>query len=316
MKILVTVTNYSKYCKPGKKILEDAGYEIIENNQGRPFTQNELEQLIDDIDGAIVGVDTWNEVVFSRAPKLKVLARFGVGVDNIDLVAAKNNNIIVCNTPGINSSAVAEQAIALLFSLMRQIPILSEDVRKGKWTRPMFHELGSRTIGLLGFGMIARQVAEKINGFHPEILAYDKFPNKFEAKRLGVKLVNLDELLDRSDIISIHLPATKETYHLINDKTILRMKDGVLLINTARGSIVNEDAVEKALTSEKIAGFGTDVFETEPVNIDGPLFKHKNYIATPHVSAETFENCERTSIITANQLIDVFDGRQPSFRMI
>ena len=228
MKVLVTATNYSKYCQPGKKLLEEAGCEIIENPHGRPYTFEELKEIVGDIDGVVVGVDTWNEEVFRLAPKLKVLARFGVGVDNIDLKAAEKREIVVCNSPGINSSAVAEQAAALILSSMRQIPQMNNAVRDGKWPRPMFHELKSRTIGFLGFGAIARNLAERLAGFHPEMIAYDKYPNQEMADKLGVKLVSQEEVLKKADIISIHLPATDETKHLINQETLNKMKDGVM----------------------------------------------------------------------------------------
>lgn len=316
MKVLVTATNYSKYCQAGKKILENAGCEIIENPHGRPYTFDELKEIVEDIDGVVVGVDDWNEDVFKLAPKLKGMARFGVGVDNIDLNAAKEHGIIVCNSPGINSSAVAEQAVALLLSLIRNIPEMNSAVRKGEWPRPMFHELKSRTIGFLGFGAIARNVAQRLAGFGPEMIAYDKYPNQEAADKLGVRLVSQEEVLKESDIISIHLPATDETKHLINKETIQQMKDGVYIVNTARGSIVNETDMAEALESGKVAGFGTDVFEHEPIDLSGPLFKYDNYIATPHVSAETFENCETTSVVTARALLAVFEGREPENRLV
>lgn len=316
MKVLVTATNYSKYCQAGKKILENAGCEIIENPHGRPYTFDELKEIVEDIDGVVVGVDDWNEDVFKLAPKLKGMARFGVGVDNIDLNAAKEHGIIVCNSLGINSSAVAEQAVALLLSLIRNIPEMNSAVRKGEWPRPMFHELKSRTIGFLGFGAIARNVAQRLAGFGPEMIAYDKYPNQEAADKLGVRLVSQEEVLKESDIISIHLPATDETKHLINKETIQQMKDGVYIVNTARGSIVNEADMAGALESGKAAGFGTDVFEHEPIDLSGPLFKYDNYIATPHVSAETFENCETTSVVTARALLAVFEGREPENRLV
>ena len=316
MKVLVTATNYSKYCQAGKKILENAGCKIIENPHGRPYTFDELKEIVEDIDGVVVGVDDWNEDVFKLAPKLKGMARFGVGVDNIDLNAAKEHGIIVCNSPGINSSAVAEQAVALLLSLIRNIPEMNRAVRKGEWPRPMFHELKSRTIGFLGFGAIARNVAQRLAGFGPEMIAYDKYPNQEAADKLGVRLVSQEEVLKESDIISIHLPATDETKHLINKETIQQMKDGVYIVNTARGSIVNEADMAGALESGKAAGFGTDVFEHEPIDLSGPLFKYDNYIATPHVSAETFENCETTSVVTAKALLAVFEGKEPENRLV
>lgn len=280
------------------------------------YTFDELKEIVEDIDGVVVGVDDWNEDVFKLAPKLKGMARFGVGVDNIDLNAAKEHGIIVCNSPGINSSAVAEQAVALLLSLIRNIPEMNSAVRKGEWPRPMFHELKSRTIGFLGFGAIARNVAQRLAGFGPEMIAYDKYPNQEAADKLGVRLVSQEEVLKESDIISIHLPATDETKHLINKETIQQMKDGVYIVNTARGSIVNEADMAGALESGKAAGFGTDVFEHEPIDLSGPLFKYDNYIATPHVSAETFENCETTSVVTARALLAVFEGKEPENRLV
>ena len=280
------------------------------------YTFDEFKEIVEDIDGVVVGVDDWNEDVFKLAPKLKGMARFGVGVDNIDLNAAKEHGIIVCNSPGINSSAVAEQAVALLLSLIRNIPEMNRAVRKGEWPRPMFHELKSRTIGFLGFGAIARNVAQRLAGFGPEMIAYDKYPNQEAADKLGVRLVSQEEVLKESDIISIHLPATDETKHLINKETIQQMKDGVYIVNTARGSIVNEADMAGALESGKAAGFGTDVFEHEPIDLSGPLFKYDNYIATPHVSAETFENCETTSVVTARALLAVFEGREPENRLV
>lgn len=316
MKVLVTATNYSKYCQPAKKLLEEAGCEIIENPHGRPYTFEELKEIVGDIDGVVVGVDTWNEEVFRLAPKLKVLARFGVGVDNIDLKAAEKREIVVCNSPGINSSAVAEQAAALILSSMRQIPQMNNAVRDGKWPRPMFHELKSRTIGFLGFGAIARNLAERLAGFHPEMIAYDKYPNQEMADKLGVKLVSQEEVLKKADIISIHLPATDETKHLINQETLNKMKDGVYVANTARGSIVSEKDMAEALRTGKVAGFASDVFETEPIDLSGSLFGFENYIATPHVSAETYENCETTSVVTAKAILAVFDGKEPEHKLV
>lgn len=316
MKVLVTATNYSKYCRAGKEILENAGCEIIENPHGRPYTFDELKEIVPDIDGVVAGVDTWDENVFMLAPNLKAIARFGVGVDNIDLEAAKKRGIIVCNSPGINSSAVAEQAAALILCAVRRIPEMNSAVRKGEWPRPMFHELKSRTVGLLGFGAIARNLAERLAGFHPQIIAYDKYPNMAEAERLNVRMVSQEEVLKQSDIISIHLPATPETKHLICRETIEQMKDGAYLINTARGSIVCEKDAADALAGGKLAGFATDVFETEPIDLSGPLFEMPNYIATPHVSAETYENCEQTSIVTAKALLAVFQGKEPDNRLV
>ena len=193
---------------------------------------------------------------------------------------------------------------------------MNNEVRDGKWPRPMFHELKSRTIGFLGFGAIARNLAERLAGFHPEMIAYDKYPNQEMADKLGVKLVSQEEVLKKADIISIHLPATDETKHLINQETLNKMKDGVYVVNTARGSIVSEKDMAEALRTGKVAGFASDVFETEPIDLSGSLFGFENYIATPHVSAETYENCETTSVVTAKAILAVFDGKEPEHKLV
>ncbi len=316
MKVLVTATNYTRYCSKGKKILTDAGLEVVENPHQRPYTSSELCRIISDIDAVVAGVDRWDEQIFSRASRLKVIARFGVGVDNIDLEAAKQYGIAVCNTPGVNSSAVAEQTAAFMLSLLRRIPELNQAVREGSWTRPMFHELKTRTVGFLGFGRIARCTAEMLRGFHPKMIAYDRYPDYAVSEKLGVKLVSADTLFRTADIISIHLPALEETKHFIRAETIRQMKTGVYIVNTARGSIVNEEDLAEALRSKKIAGYGTDVFEEEPVKKENPLFGFENCIAAPHVSAETYENCEMTSIVTAEAVLSALSKKEPENRIV
>lgn len=314
-KVLVTATNYSRYCAPGKKLLMDYGCQIIENPHQRPFWLEELKDLIIDADGVIAGVDTWNKELFRLSPRLKGIARFGAGVDNIDLKGAKACGITVTNCPGVNASAVAEQTVSLMLCLTRQIPRLNNSIREGKWDRIMSHELGKCTVGLLGFGAIARNVAKRLQGFGPRIIACDKFPDYRQAEIYGVELATMEEVLKYSDIISLHLPSNEETRHIINEESISKMKDGVLLVNTARGSLVDEKALAEALRSGKAAGMGTDVFEQEPADPANPLFSFPQYIATPHTSAETYENCEETSLVTAQALIDIFEGRIPENKL-
>lgn len=311
MKILVTVTNYSKYCQAGKRILQDAGCEIIENTSGRPFTAEELEELVGDVDGAIAGADVWSEQIFRAALKMKVLVRFGVGVDNFDLEAAKKYGITVCNCPGINTTAVAEQAVALILGLTRQIVWLNKETKEGKWPRIMMHELKSCTVGILGFGSIGRNICEKLKVFSPVLIAYDKYVDEKEAERLGVEMVSFEEVLKRSDVISVNLPAVPETIGIINSQNITKMKNGVYLVNTARGSLVKEKDVAEAIRTGKIAGFATDVYAREPITRENPLLSSDRVIMTPHTSAETYENCETTSCVIAKIVLDVLRGREP-----
>lgn len=310
-KVLVTATNYAALCPEAKRMLEEAGCEVIENEVGRPHTFEELKPLVGDIDGVIAGVDTWDERVFRLAPKLKAIARFGVGVDNIDLEAAKSFGIQVTNVPGGNANAVAELTVGLLLSLSRSIPALTDSARRAFWDRRVGIELAGRTVGLLGFGNIAQMVAKKLQGFDVALIAYDKYPNAEKAKQLGVEMTTADEVLSASDIVSMHMPSLPETRHMMNDERFARMKPSAYFINTARGALVDEGALYRALTQGTIAGAAIDVYETEPVMAGNPLLALDNLIPTPHTAAETAETYERVGRVTAQALIDVFAGRTP-----
>lgn len=311
-KVLVTATNYSKLCAEAKRMLEEGGCEVIENKLGRPHTFEELAPLVADIEGVVAGVDTWDEAVFKLAPKLKAIARFGVGVDNIDLRKAGEYGIRVTNVPGGNANAVAELTVGLLLASLRNIPSLHQSARRGYWDRHVGGELAGKTVSLLGFGNIAQMVAKKLQGFDVTIVAYDKYPNAAKAAELGVRLVGADEALAQGDIVSMHLPSLPETRHMMNDARFAMMKRGAYFINTARGALVDERALYRALESRTIAGAAIDVYESEPVSADNPLFKLDNLITTPHTAAETEETYRRVGLVTAQALLDVFAGRQPA----
>lgn len=310
-KVLVTATNYSTLCKEGKQLLESHGVEIIENKVGRPHTFDELKELVHDIDGVVAGVDTWNEEVFKLAPRLKAIARFGVGVDNIDLVKAQEYGVQVTNVPAGNANAVAELAVGLILSVMRNIPTLHQSARRGYWDRFVGAELIGRTVGLLGFGNIAQMVAKKLQGFEVHIIAYDKYPNADKARELGVELVSSDEVLRHSDIVSMHLPSLPDTYHMMSDAQFAMMKETAYFVNTARGALVDEKALHHALHHHIIAGAAIDVYEKEPVSADNPLFQLDHLVSTPHTAAETFETYHKVGLVTAQALLDVFAGKEP-----
>ncbi|MEW8980083.1 MAG: phosphoglycerate dehydrogenase, partial [Symbiobacterium sp.] len=279
---------------------------------GRPCTFDELAQLVPDIDAVVAGIDTWNEDVFKLAPKLKVIARFGVGVDNIDVAKANEYGIKVCNVPGGNANAVAEMAVGLIIAAMRQIPYLQQSLRRGNWDRFVGRELINRTVGLVGFGHIAQMVARKLQGFDVRLLAYDLAPNHEKGRAYNVAFVSLEELLRESDVISLHVPGVKATYHMIGKEQFEMMKRDAYLINTARGSVVDEDALYEALKSGRIAGAAVDVYEQEPARKDHPLFTLDNVITTPHSAAETYETYRKVSLATAQAILDVFAGREPA----
>ncbi|MBD2871099.1 phosphoglycerate dehydrogenase [Paenibacillus arenilitoris] len=311
-KVLVTATNYSALCPEAKRLLEEAGCEIVENRLGRPHAREELIPLVTDIHGVIAGVDTWDEEVFRLAPNLKAIARFGVGVDNIDLAKASERGIKVSNVPGGNANAVAELAVGLILSLLRNIPALQQSAKRGHWDRRVGEELAGKTVGLLGFGHIAQMVARKLQGFEVRLIAFDKYPNEAKASELGVELASSDQVLLESDIVSMHLPSLKETRHMMSHAQFAMMKSSAYFINTARGALVDEEALYKALHERMIAGAAIDVFEVEPVSADNPLFRLDNLLATPHTAAETAETYRRVGLVTARALLDVFAGKDPA----
>lgn len=310
-KVLVTATNYSKYCAEAKKMLQDHGFEVIENTYGRPLTFSELKDVVHDIDAVVAGVDTWNEEVFKIAPELKVIARFGVGVDNIDLDKAKEYGIRVTNAKGMNANAVAELTVGLILGAIRNIPYLTNSLRRGNWDRYMGRDLKGKSVGLLGFGAIAQGVAKMLKGFDVAIYAFDKYPNMEKAKELGIEMTSMDDILKKCDIVSMHLPSFKETYHIMDSRQFAMMKEGAYFINTARGALVNEKALYHALKTGKLTAAATDVFEEEPAKPSNPLFELDNAICTPHTAAETYETYTTVSLATAQAVIDVFNGKTP-----
>lgn len=311
-KVLVTATNYSTYCSAAKALLEENGVEVIENPYGRPMTRDELLTVVGDIDGAVVGVDTWNEKIFAHAPKLRAMARFGVGVDNIDLAAAKAHGIQVTNAKGMNSNPVAELTVGLILSTLRNVPAFNASIREGKWDRFMGRDLAGMTVGLLGFGDIAQRVAKKLSGFDVSICAYDLYPNLEKARELNVEMVSMEEALHRADVVCMHLPSLPSTHHIMDAQTFGMMKDGSYFINTARGALVDETALAQALRSGKLTAAAIDVFGQEPVRRDNPLFALPNLFATPHTAAETYDTYHNVGLATARQLLDVFAGKKPN----
>lgn len=311
MKVLVTATNYSALCAAGKQLLESKGCEIIENPFGRPMTFDELKEYAPQTDAVVVGVDTWNEAVFKMAPNLKVLARFGVGVDNIDIEKARELGIKVCNAAGKNANAVAELTVGLIISAMRNIHTLHQTTRQGRWDRFVGEELVGRKVGLLGFGNIAQKVAKKLSGFDVELIAYDKYPNLEAARQLNVSMVGWEDVLGQADVVCMLLPNLPETRQFMNDKTFAMMKDKAYFINTARGALVDEKALKSALESGKLAAAAIDVYEREPTSADNPLFQVGNVLTTPHTAAETYETYHEIGLFTAQAILDVFAGKTP-----
>ncbi|KMZ53764.1 phosphoglycerate dehydrogenase [Dorea sp. D27] len=313
-KILITASHYEELCQDAKQMLEEHGHELIINKSDMPYyTYEQIAQVIGDVDGAVIGLDDWTEDIFKIAPKLKVIAKFGVGVDNIDIRKAKEYGIKVINAPGQNSNAVAELTIGLMIGVLRGIIPLHKKMENGEWVRRVGHEIKGKTIGLLGFGAIARLTAEKLMKFDAEVIASDLYPDERLAAEYDVKMVTQKELLSRSDIISVHIPASEKTYHLLDAEAFNRMKDEAYIINCARGSIIDTDALCRALKSGRIGGAALDAFEAEPLTKDAEILACGNVICTPHTGAETYEAYKNVSMCTAQGVIDVLEGREPEY---
>ncbi len=304
IKVLITPPSYGRGESGVFKLLEDNGIEYITNDSEVAYTKEEMKELIADCDGIILGVDPCDAEVLSCAKKLKVVSRFGVGMDNVDVEYLKDNGIAFYRTIGANADAVADCAFTLMMGVARKIMELDGDVKSGKWYEAETYEVCYKTLGLIGLGDIGKKVAQRASGFSMNVIAYDVVRNDELAAQMGITYVDtLEELMKQSDFISIHVPIIPRTYHLIDEKMLSLMKPTGVIVNTARGGIIDEKALAKVLKERKILGAGIDVFENEPLEEDSELKTLNNAILLPHCSADTVETTKKVSnAVTINLL--------------
>ncbi len=289
--------------KIGSEILKNAGFEVVEQK----LTPEELLNEIEKYDAIIVRSATKvTKEVIDRGVNLKAIARGGVGLDNIDVAYAKEKGIPVLNTPGASSISVAELAIAHMFAVSRFLQLSNTEMRQGKWPKKEYSkgiELTGKTLGLLGFGNIGRDVAKRGLGLGMKVIAFDPFVNSTD---MNVTLVSKDEVIKNSDFISLHMPLIKSEGPAIGEKEINDMKDGVIIVNCARGGVVSEKALLNALNNGKVSAAALDVFESEPPTEDQKeLINHPRVSVTPHIGASTVEAQDRVGEEIANKVIDV-----------
>ena len=310
MKILITPTSFLKPVNvKAKEKIETFADEVVYNMTGKPLQPDQLVQMLEGVDGYIAGVDYITAEVIERAPKsLKVISRYGAGVDRVDIDACTKRGIKVTNTPGTNSVAVAELAFALMLDVARNIPQLHETVQKGEWARSEGIELKGKTLGIVGLGSIGKNLATRAIAFGMNVQAYDPFFDETFAAQYSIKKADLEEVIQQSDFISLHVPLTDQTKHLINADMIAKMKDGAIIINTARGGIIDEAAAAAAVQSGKLGGLGLDAFEEEPL-INSPLKGLPHVIFTPHTGAHTAEAVEGMGRMAVDNCIDVLMGK-------
>ncbi|MEM2429193.1 MAG: hydroxyacid dehydrogenase [Nitrososphaerales archaeon] len=304
-------------CEESHKILE----EIAEVKIGEPNIKYTEDRLIEEIKGVDAIIITSQHHITKRvieaADKLKIIVKYGSkpGIDNVDLEAAIKKGIIVSYTPQANSDSVAEHTITLMLALLKKLNIFSQRLKNGLWRdrKLLGYELLGKTVGIIGLGAVGYKVAEKIKGFGVKLLAYDPYVSNERAESVGAKLVDLNVLLKESDIVTIHATLTKETTHLIGERELRMMKKSAIIVNTARGAIIDEKSLIKALKEGWIAGAALDVFEEEPLNPDNPLLKMDNVIATPHAASCTYEAWRREGFMAAEEVLRVLKGEKPIF---
>lgn len=313
-KVLIASRSFGPNCPAALERMRAAGCELIANPWGRSPSEAELLERIGDIDALVSGTEPVTARVLAAAPRLKVIAKHGVGYENIDLDAARARGIPVALAGGAITDSVADMALALLLALARQVPAGDRAVRAGGWPRTIGTELRGKTLGVVGLGQIGKAVCRRAVGFGLRLAAYDKFPDTRFAASWGVRLLPLDALLAEADIVSLHAPASPETHHLINRESLARMKPGALLVNTARGDLVDEDALAEALANGQLGGAAADVFAAEPPR-GSPLLALDNFIATPHSAAQTADGLRAMGEITAENALRVLAGGTPLFQV-
>jgi D-3-phosphoglycerate dehydrogenase len=278
------------------------------------ISDEDLMQALSDAAGFIVGSRPITGRILQAAPDLKIISMHGVGVDHIDLKAAAGLGVMVANCPGANADSVADLTLGLMLTLARRLHLAATAVRSGDWGRFPGVQICDKTLGLLGFGAIGKEVARRGLGFRMRVLVHDPYLDPTDPALQDIELVELDELFKRADFLSLHAPSTPDTQHIINSKTLALMKPDAYLLNMARGELVDEAALLAALTSGIIAGAGLDVFAQEPPN-GNPLLELENVVATPHMGAHSKEATTNTSTLAAANVVQTLTKGEPLHRV-
>ncbi|MBI3862051.1 MAG: phosphoglycerate dehydrogenase [Planctomycetia bacterium] len=275
------------------------------------FQEDGLIGQLKDVEAVVAGSEPYTPRVIESLPKLRMIVRAGVGFDAVNLAACDKAGIPVCTTPGVNHHSVAEHSIALLMAIARGFPLLDRKVRENRWDRKGYPRVMGKTIGILGLGRIGQATATRAVGLGMKVLALEPYPNHEFVKQWNIELVDLDTILARSDFLSLHLPMSAENHHIIDRARIAKMKKGVMIVNTARGPLINEADLCEALKSGQVAAAGLDVFEVEPLPLDSPLLKLDNVLVSGHVAGLDHESAHDTSKMCADLIVGLHQGRWP-----
>lgn len=314
-KILITARSFTKVPE-AKAMLESAGYQLVFNPHDRPLSEQELLALISGASALIAGLDeVTGSVIAAGLPTLKIIAKYGVGYENIDIATARAQGVAVTITPGANTKSVAELTMALMLTAARRITEMDRSIRQGTCQRLTGSELAGKVLGIIGLGNIGSEVAKRAAAFDMNIIAYDVLPRFTLTQQYGVRYKSLAEVLTEADFLSLHTPSTPETAGIINKTTLARMKKSAILINTARSNLIEETDLYDALKSGSLAAAGLDTFAHEPPG-GSRLLTLDNIVFTPHAGANTHEAVRRMGISAAEEVIRVLSGQQPRHPVI
>ena len=297
-------------------LLERSVREVRYSDLDRALTSAELRSAIAEVDGLIAGLDEVDAEAIAAAPRLRVIARYGVGTDKVDLEAAASRGIAVTITPHANAASVAEHALAVMLALLRRLPEATRRARAGDWRPPGGAQLAGRAVGLLGLGRIGREVARRARAMGCSVIAHDPLGDRAFAEEHRLCLVSLERVVAGSDVLSLHLPLTAETRDLVDRRLLASMRRGSFLVNTARGELVVEEDLLAALDEGRLAGAALDVLRHEPPPPDHPLLGRDDVLVTPHAAAHTAEARAAMAREAVGELLAVLSGEEPRFAVV
>jgi D-3-phosphoglycerate dehydrogenase len=315
-RILLSTTSYQDTPGPHHALLESQGFEIV--RERGPLPEKAMLELAGEFDAFLCGDDAITRAVIDRFhPRLKVISKYGIGLDKIDVAYATEQKLPVLNTPGVNHTTVAEHTFGLLLGITKKIIENAIEVSAGKWVagwkKPVGHEILGSTMGIIGLGRIGKEVATRAKAFGMSVIAYDPyFDEAFAAEHGVTRCATMDEVLLGANVVSLHCFLDENTRGMINAEKIAEMKDGVIVLNCARGELVETDDIAAALVSGKVGGYGADVLDEEPPRAGHPLFTAPNCVITSHIASRTYESVERQAMRATHNLINYLKG-DPDF---
>lgn len=311
-RILLTTTSYQDTPGPHHELLESQGYEIV--RERGPLPEATMLELSGEFDAFLCGDDAITQTVIEKSlPRLKVISKYGIGLDKIDVAFATEQKLAVLNTPGVNHTTVAEHTFGLLLSISKKIQSNAVAVSTGEWVagwkKPVGHEILGKTMGIIGLGRIGKEVATRANAFGMSVIAYDPYFDEAFAEQHGVKRCeSMDEVLLGADVVSLHCFLDEKTHGMINSAKIAEMRDDVIVLNCARGELVVTEDILAGLESGKVGGYGADVLDAEPPAPDHPLLNAPNCIVTSHIASRTYESVERQAMRATHNMINFLNG--------